>query len=53
MHVTGSAAVPGLQRLLPTVMDTEEYVLPSIPRLAHIKVFDGESLCKFSLETAY
>ena len=53
MHVTGSEVVPGLQRLLPAVMDTDECVFPPIPRLAQIKVFDGESLCrlKFSLET--
>ena len=50
MHVTGSEVVPGLQRL-PAVMDTDEYVFPPIPRLAQIKVFDGESLCRFSLET--
>ena len=40
MYVFGSAVVPGLQRLLPAVMemDTDDYVLPSIPRLAQIKV---------------
>ena len=50
MHVFGSEVVPGLQRL-PAVMDTAEYVLPPIPHLAQTKVFDGESLCRFSLET--
>ena len=53
MHVTGSEVVPGLQILLPAVMDIDEYVLPPILRFAHIKVFDGESLFRFSLESTY
>ena len=50
---TRSKVVPGLKRLVPAVMnnDTDECILPPIPRLAQTKVFDGELICRSSIET--
>ena len=53
---TRSEVVPGLRRLVPSVMnkDTDECILPSIhTHLPQTKVIDGESLCRFSVESAY